>query len=150
MRKVLALLWLLGACANGHEAVEAPKVAVEVRTETPPEDSAPGTGIEARNALAVSEQSGSEPRPQPKPGERVRQPELDTYCPDRARELAFYYHGGRPVRRVAQDDGCAPLYITQCESKGHCYPPRDQEPGMWCCSAPVVDVAPSQQRRASR
>ena len=36
--------------------------------------------------------------------------------------------------RIAREDGCAPLYITECESEGRCYPPRDQEPGMWCCS----------------
>ncbi len=73
-------------------------------------------------------------RPQPKPGERVRQPELDSYCAEPARSLAFYYHGGRPVIALAHKDGCAPLFISDCEAQGHCYPPRDQEPGMWCCS----------------
>lgn len=74
-------------------------------------------------------------RRQPKPGERVRQPELDGYCADSQRATAFYYHGGSPVVRVARQDGCAPLYITECESEARCYPPRDQEPGMWCCAA---------------
>jgi len=65
----------------------------------------------------------------------VRQPELDGYCAEATRGAAFYYHGGRPVASVAHKDGCAPLFITECESTGHCYPPRDQEPGMWCCAA---------------
>jgi len=73
-------------------------------------------------------------RPQPKPGERVRQPELDGYCAQAERGAAYYYHGGSPVVRVARNDGCAPLYITECETEGRCYPPRDQEPGMWCCT----------------
>ncbi|MFI5306671.1 MAG: hypothetical protein ACHQ53_04915 [Polyangiales bacterium] len=73
-------------------------------------------------------------RPQPKPGERVRQPELDSYCSEPQRGAAFYYHGGRPVIPLAHKDGCAPLFITECEATGHCYPPRDQEPGMWCCT----------------
>ena len=73
-------------------------------------------------------------RHQPKPGERVRQPELDGYCVELQRATAFYYHGGSPVVRVAREHGCAPLYITECEAEGRCYPPRDQEPGMWCCS----------------
>jgi hypothetical protein len=74
-------------------------------------------------------------RPQPKPGERVVQPELDGYCTASRREAAYYYHGGSPVVRIAREDGCTPLYITECEAEGRCYPPRDQEPGMWCCAA---------------
>jgi hypothetical protein len=74
-------------------------------------------------------------RPQPKPGERVRQPELDGYCTESQRATAFYYHGGAPVVPLARKDGCAPLFITECEAEGRCYPPRDQEPGMWCCAA---------------
>lgn len=73
-------------------------------------------------------------RPQPKPGERVRQPELDGYCAELRRAGAFYYHGGSPVVPLARKDGCAPLFITECEAEGRCYPPRDQEPGMWCCA----------------
>lgn len=69
----------------------------------------------------------------PKPGERVRQPELDGYCAETQRPAAFYYHGGNPAVRVARKDACAPLYLTECEAEGRCYPPRDQEPGMWCC-----------------
>ncbi|MDD9938145.1 MAG: hypothetical protein OXT09_31335 [Myxococcales bacterium] len=89
------------------------------------------------------------PRPQPKPGERVRQPELDPYCIEDPRPIAYYYHGGAPVRRVARKDRCTPLYITECESSGHCYPPRDQEPGMWCCgqSTPAGGQEPQQQAR---
>src|SRR5689334_623408 len=68
-------------------------------------------------------------RPQPKPGERVRQPELDGYCSEPQRAGAFYYHGGSPVIALARKDGCAPLFITECEAEGRCYPPRDQEPG---------------------
>jgi len=70
----------------------------------------------------------------PKPGERVRQPELDGYCDSRERSQAFYYHGGNPVVRIARKDQCLPLYITDCEAEGRCYAPRDQEPGMWCCA----------------
>jgi hypothetical protein len=73
-------------------------------------------------------------RRQPKPGERVPQPELDGYCSGPKREGAFYYHGGSPVVRVAREDGCVPLYITECEAEGQCSAPRDQEPGMWCCA----------------
>jgi hypothetical protein len=64
----------------------------------------------------------------------VRQPELDGYCSEARRSAAFYYHGGQPVISVAHKDGCAPLFITECASEGRCYPPRDQEPGMWCCA----------------
>jgi hypothetical protein len=74
-------------------------------------------------------------RRQPRPGERVPQPELDGYCDESERGAAYYYHGGSPVVRLAREDGCAPLYITECEVEGRCYPPRDQEPGMWCCGA---------------
>jgi hypothetical protein len=73
-------------------------------------------------------------RPQPKPGERVRQSELDSYCAEPQRPAAFYYHGGSPVVTVARKDGCAPLYMTECENEARCYPQRDQEPGMWCCA----------------
>ena len=73
-------------------------------------------------------------RPQPKPGERVRQTELDSYCAEAQRPAAFYYHGGSPVVTVARKDGCAPLYMTECENEARCYPQRDQEPGMWCCA----------------
>lgn len=73
-------------------------------------------------------------RPQPKPGERVRQSELDGYCGEAQRPAAFYYHGGSPVVQLARKDGCAPLYLTECENESHCYPQRDQEPGMWCCA----------------
>jgi hypothetical protein len=79
-------------------------------------------------------------RPQPKPGERVRQPELDSYCAESRRSLAFYYHGGSPVVQVAQKDDCAPLYLSECEQGARCFPPRDQEPGMWCCGAPRADL----------
>jgi hypothetical protein len=75
----------------------------------------------------------------PKPGERVRQPELDGYCAEKQRPAAFYYHGGNPAVRVARKDACAPLYLTECEAEGRCYPPRDQEPGMWCCGASEGD-----------
>ena len=77
----------------------------------------------------------------PKPGERVRQPELDGYC-DADGALAFYYHGGTPSTRVARNDHCAPLFLSECEAEGRCYPPRDQEPGMWCC-APKADEQPA-------
>jgi hypothetical protein len=80
-------------------------------------------------------------RHQPRPGERVPQPELDGYCHESERSAAYYYHGGSPVVRVAREDGCAPLYITECEVEGRCYPPRDQEPGMWCCGGD--DQAPA-------
>lgn len=75
-------------------------------------------------------------RVQPKPGERVRQPELDGYCAEPERGGAYYYHGGSPVARLAREDGCAPLYISECADQGRCYAPRDQEPGMWCCAQP--------------
>src|SRR5262252_7662234 len=67
-------------------------------------------------------------RPQPKPGERVRQSELDAYCAEPQRPAAFYYHGGSPVIQIARKDGCAPLYITECDTPGRCDSPRDQEP----------------------
>jgi hypothetical protein len=65
----------------------------------------------------------------------VRQPELDGYCSEVQRPSAFYYHGGAPAVRIARNDACAPLYLTECEAEGRCYPPRDQEPGMWCCAS---------------
>ena len=77
----------------------------------------------------------------PRPGERVRQPELDGYCVEAQRPSAFYYHGGMPSVRVAHKDACAPLYLTECEAEGRCYPPRDQEPGMWCCAASEAQPA---------
>jgi hypothetical protein len=73
----------------------------------------------------------------------VRQPELDGYCTESQRAGAFYYHGGSPVIALARKDGCAPLFITECEAEGRCYPPRDQEPGMWCCAA--SDTQPAAQ-----
>jgi hypothetical protein len=112
-------LWLaVAACGSG----QAKQAAVE-----PPQARAHASAL----------------RPQPKPGERVRQPELDSYCAEPQRASAFYYHGGRPVVPLARKDGCAPLFITECEAAGHCYPPRDQEPGMWCC-------APAEQAQAKR
>lgn len=75
------------------------------------------------------------PRPQPKPGERVRQPELDGYCPELARPEAFYYHGGRPVVRLARRDRCTPLFISDCAPGEAC----EQEPGMWCCGQRAVE-----------
>lgn len=98
-----------------------------------------------RRAAVSAPVAVAEPRPkseparglrrQPKPGERVPQPELDGYCAEPQREAAYYYHGGSPVVRLARQDGCAPLFITECQAEGRCDPPRDQEPGMWCCAA---------------
>lgn len=85
-------------------------------------------------------------RPQPKPGERVRQPELDGYCGQVQRSLAFYYHGGSPVVQVARKDDCAPLYISECEEGTRCSAPRDQEPGMWCCGTPGRDLPAHAER----
>src|SRR5712672_2858701 len=76
-------------------------------------------------ALKAAVQKPRGLRPQPKPGERVRQPELDGYCTQPQRSGAFYYHGGSPVIALARKDGCAPLFITECEAEGRCYPPRD-------------------------
>ena len=87
-----------------------------------------------RRLAALSSDPLPHPHARPKPRERVRQPELDGYCTEAGREGAFYYHGGSPVVRVAREDNCAPLYLTECEAEGRCYPPRDQEPGMWCCT----------------
>jgi hypothetical protein len=102
------------ACRGAEpEAVAAPEVVAEPRPSAPVP---PGL------------------RRQPRPGERVPQPELDGYCHEAERGAAYYYHGGSPVVRVAREDGCAPLYITECEVEGRCIPPRDQEPGMWCCA----------------
>jgi hypothetical protein len=86
-------------------------------------------------------------RPQPRPGQRVPQPELDGYCAGPDRPAAFYYHGGSPVVRLARGDGCTPLFITECESEGRCYPPRDQEPGMWCCTAAEREQQPAHATR---
>jgi hypothetical protein len=75
----------------------------------------------------------------PKPGERVRQHELDSYCTETERPLAFYYHGGRPVERVARRDDCYPLFVADCsgdDTSEPCFAPGDQEPGMWCCHDP--------------
>ncbi len=114
MRRCAALLLGFGlACGSGKGPEES-----AAPTEDPPVAAAPRPGL----------------RPQPKPGERVRQPELDGYCTESGREDAFYYHGGSPVVRVAREDGCVPLYITECEAEGQCSAPRDQEPGMWCCA----------------
>jgi hypothetical protein len=97
--------------------------------EPPPSEpeKAPGTEL--------SQSAGADlgPARQPKPGERVRQPALDGYC-DGESVVAFYYHGGNPTTRVARGDQCTPLFLSECESEGRCYPPRDQEPGMWCCA----------------
>lgn len=109
-RAALLCVWVVG-CGRGHPSGEPRPATVPVRTQP------------------------SVLRPQPKPGERVRQPELDGYCAESQRSAAYYYHGGSPVISLARKDGCAPLFITECEAEGRCYPPRDQEPGMWCCSA---------------
>jgi hypothetical protein len=122
MRRLAALLLGFGL-ACGNRADPGPAVAPE-----PPPTPTPA-------AVAESQALGAR-RPQPKPGERVRQPELDGYCTEPDRAEAFYYHGGSPVVRVAREHGCAPLYLTECEAEGRCYPPRDQEPGMWCCASP--------------
>jgi hypothetical protein len=100
--------------------------------------------------------SVAEPRPkgevarglrrQPRPGERVPQPELDGYCAEPERGAAYYYHGGSPVVRLAREDGCAPLYINECELEGRCYPPRDQEAGMWCCASEEEQQAATAKR----
>jgi hypothetical protein len=79
-------------------------------------------------------------RHQPKPGERVRQPELDGYCGEQKRPQAFYYHGGRPVVRLAHEDGCAPLFLSECDPPVECASPREQEPGMWCCASPAPEA----------
>jgi hypothetical protein len=99
-------------------------------------DPAAGRIAAHRPELAASAppQRARELRRQPKPGERVPQPELDGYCTEAERTAAYYYHGGSPVVRVAREDGCAPLYIGECEVAGQCDAPRDQEPGMWCCA----------------
>jgi hypothetical protein len=134
MRRLLVLL-LLGPAAlacDGPRAQPKPaQPAAAARRATP---AAPT----AHAAVAL--------RPQPKPGERVRQPELDGYCPADNRTDAYYYHGGSPVVRLAREDGCAPLYITECEPEGQCYPPRDQEPGMWCCAGASEQQATARTR----
>src|SRR5262245_44310867 len=98
------------------------------------EEPAPSTAAATPAPTPAATLAPAPPRAAPKPGERVRQPELDGYCDDAQRPAAFYYHGGTPAVRVARKDACAPLYLTECEAEGRCYPPRDQEPGMWCCS----------------
>jgi hypothetical protein len=131
---VLALGIALTGCGSDAGPGE-PSRQAELTTAQRP--TAPEPQVAAEDGL----------RPQPKPGERVRQPELDGYCVGESggvRDLAFYYHGGTPVRRLARRDGCSPLYLSECEREGHCYPPRDQEPGMWCC-APADEPAPLQQ-----
>jgi hypothetical protein len=125
---LLALLWLgLSGCKPASSAPQAP---VEASAQAKAAANAP-------RAL----------RPQPKPGERVRQPELDGYCSEPRRSLAFYYHGGSPVAQIARKDDCAPLYMSECEQGARCDAPRDQEPGMWCCGAPAKDP---QQAHAER
>ena len=108
-----------------------------------------GERDETRTAVAEPRPQGEVARGfrrQPRPGERVPQPELDGYCAAPERSVAYYYHGGSPVVRVARKDGCAPLYITDCELEGRCYAPRDQEPGMWCCSAEEAGEAATAKR----
>lgn len=104
--------------------------------EPPPEPPAPPVARQPEPVV-----SG---RP-PKPGERIRQRELDGYCSQEERPLAFYYHGGRPVERLARRDGCYPLFLADCgDSIEQCYAQADQEPGMWCCQDPA------QSQQASR
>ena len=122
MRSRGAALVILGAALAACRAADAPAAAPR----------APVASQAVESALA----SG------PKPGERVRQPELDGYCVEPQRPAAFYYHGGNPAVRVAHKDACAPLYLTECEAEGRCYPPRDQEPGMWCCG-PTESTLPA-------
>jgi hypothetical protein len=121
--RTLLISSLLLACSQGSESSVAPPLPVAAEPPTQP-------------AAPIAMQPG--PRPQPKPGERVRQPELDGYCAEVPRPLAYYYHGGVPVTRLARKDRCTPLYLTDCETEDNCYPPRDQEPGMWCCGVPQV------------
>lgn len=91
---------------------------------------------EATRVVAAHEQPIARARP-PKPGERVRQRELDSYCAEAERPIAFYYHGGRPVERLARNDGCYPLFLEDCTEPGKpCHAQGDQEPGMWCCHDP--------------
>lgn len=78
---------------------------------------------------------------QPKPGERVRQPLLDSHCGESASPTAFYYHGGNPVAQRALGDGCRPLYLVECADDGTCSENREQEPGMWCCGDPTPTTA---------
>ncbi len=121
---LLSLLALLAvpACSREAEAPPAP-----VAPAPSPKPAAPV----AANALRS-----------PKPGERVRQPELDGYC-DGEIAVAFYYHGGNSTTRVARNDHCTPLFLSECEAEGRCYPPRDQEPGMWCCAPRSDEAAPA-------
>jgi hypothetical protein len=83
---------------------------------------------------------------QPKPGERVRQPLLDGYCDETDISLAFYYHGGRPVSRVAVRDGCSPLYVPSCDDNGTCIA-REAEQGIWCCQGPAAEEARAERSR---
>ena len=87
------------------------------------------------------------PRRSPSPASACASPSSTATAPRPGRDAAFYYHGGSPVVRVAREDGCAPLYLTECEAEGRCYPPRDQEPGMWCC-ATAADKAATAHARA--
>jgi hypothetical protein len=98
-------------------------------------ESAPSAEAAELDQRAGTANVASRRRHQPKPGERVPQPELDAYCTELRREVAYYYHGGSPVVRLARKDGCAPLFMTACAAEDGCYAPRDQEPGMWCCAA---------------
>lgn len=104
----------------------------------PPAPAPPAPAPPAPESQAKASVASKAPRA-PKPGERVRQPELDGYCEGDS-AVAFYYHGGAPTTRVARNDRCTPLFLSECEAEGRCYPPRDQEPGMWCC-APRSDEA---------
>jgi len=125
---VLVLSWLVllasAACSRD----------VEPQPEPVPPVSAPNAKAQGPVASTLLRS--------PKPGERVRQPELDGYC-DGDTAVAFYYHGGNPTTRVARNDHCTPLFLSECEAEGRCYPPRDQEPGMWCCAPRKDEATPS-------
>lgn len=131
------LLLLLALAVSGAACEGKPTPA----PQPPPAPAAPAADPSASTAAP----SASAPHRQPKPGERVRQPELDAYCEGES-VVAFYYHGGNPTTRVARNDRCTPLFLSECEAEGRCYPPRDQEPGMWCCAprggeSPAVHAA---------
>jgi hypothetical protein len=132
MRSRGAALVILGAILSACRAADPPAApaAQAVPGAQASVQAAPRAPTESPPAASAALASG------PKPGERVRQPELDGYCAEPQRPSAFYYHGGNPAVRVARKDACAPLYLTECEAEGRCYPPRDQEPGMWCCGFP--------------
>jgi hypothetical protein len=82
----------------------------------------------------------------PKPGQRVRQPLLDSHCGETPSPTAFYYHGGNPVAQRALGDGCRPLYLIECSEDGTCTENREQEPGMWCCGDPSPQTAHADRR----